>query len=303
MDTAGKKGRHCLACEYRRRMVITMKNMKITRRWLAAFFCLLAFSTAVPALPAYARTGKSSRSSHSSRSGRTRNSQRSGRRSAEAGEDKMRDTAGQVQKAFDEKDLSALASLCHYPLTFVDQNGNTKEIQSKKALKALGSQSIFTKEMRDIVSAVNTAKIQADGDSTLKIGGDAGVTLKKVKGKWKVAKIQMKAQSSAGNANLVQAAEQFQRTFYYRDLETLSRQCTYPVKVYWSDGTIQEISSGRQLMDLGENRLFTDELVSQVNQVDASSLSETNQRAQVGTICGFGMVKQNGEWKIDTIFQ
>ncbi len=277
-----------------------MKNMKIARRWLALFLCLLAFTTAVPALPAYARTGRSSRSSHSSRSAR---SSRSKRRSSEAKEDKMRDAAGQVQKAFDEKDLDTLASLCHYPLTVVDQNGSSKEIQSKKALKALGSQAIFTKELQEIVAGVNTAKIQADGDKTLKLGGDSGVTMKKIKEKWKVTKIQLKGQSASGSTNLVQAAEQFQRTFYYRDLETLSKQCTYPMKVYLADGTIQDISSGKQLMDLGESKLFTDELVNQVNQIDASTLQEANQKVQVGTICGFWMVKQNGEWKIDTIFQ
>ena len=156
----------------------------------------------------------------------------------------MRDAAGQVQKAFDEKDLDTLASLCHYPLTVVDQNGSSK-----------------------------------------------------------VTKIQLKGQSASGSTNLVQAAEQFQRTFYYRDLETLSKQCTYPMKVYLADGTIQDISSGKQLMDLGESKLFTDELVNQVNQIDASTLQEANQKVQVGTICGFWMVKQNGEWKIDTIFQ
>ena len=277
-----------------------MKNMKIARRWLASFLCLLAFTTAVPALPAYARTGRSSRSSHSSRSAR---SSRSKRRSSEAKEDKMRDAAGQVQKAFDEKDLDTLASLCHYPLTVVDQNGSSKEIQSKKALKALGSQAIFTKELQEIVAGVNTAKIQADGDKTLKLGGDSGVTMKKIKEKWKVTKIQRKGQSASGSTNLVQAAEQFQRTFYYRDLGTLSKQCTYPMKVYLADGTIQDISSGKQLMDLGESKLFTDELVNQVNQIDASTLQEANQKVQVGTICGFWMVKQNGEWKIDTIFQ
>ena len=215
----------------------------------------------------------------------------------------MRDAAGQVQKAFDEKDLDTLASLCHYPLTVVDQNGSSKEIQSKKALKALGSQAIFTKELQEIVAGVNTAKIQADGDKTLKLGGDSGVTMKKIKEKWKVTKIQLKGQSASGSTNLVQAAEQFQRTFYYRDLETLSKQCTYPMKVYLADGTIQDISSGKQLIDLGESKLFTDELVNQVNQIDASTLQEANQKVQVGTICGFWMVKQNGEWKIDTIFQ
>ena len=151
-----------------------MKNMKIARRWLASFLCLLAFTTAVPALPAYARTGRSSRSSHSSRSAR---SSRSKRRSSEAKEDKMRDAAGQVQKAFDEKDLDTLASLCHYPLTVVDQNGSSKEIQSKKALKALGSQAIFTKELQEIVELQGQENVRraaeiavAGGHNLLMIG-------------------------------------------------------------------------------------------------------------------------------------
>ena len=216
----------------------------------------------------------------------------------------MRDAAGEVQKAFSEKDLEALAKKCAYPLTLVDQNGASSQIKSRKALIALGSQAIFTKETLEIVEAVNTAKIQADAGKNLQIGEGAGVTMKRINGKWKVTRIQVKgSQASGKTSDLVQAAEQFQRTFYYRDLETLSKQCTYPVKIYLSDGSIKDIASAAQLMELGESRVFTDDMVNEVNQIDASGLKEREQRVQVGAISGFWMTKKNGGWMIDTIVQ
>ena len=280
-----------------------MTKCEITRRkrkknWMAVLMCVLAFTATVPSVTAYAGT-KSHRSAHTRK--------RSDRVSDES---KMRDTAGKVQKAFDEKDLDELVSLCGYPVTFVDQNGKSREIGNKKELRSLGKDAIFTKDLTDAVGAANTAKAKAENGKTLKIGSDAGVTMKKSGGKWKISRIQVKntaaavsGGTAAAGSNLVQAAEQFQRTFYYRDLETLSKQCSYPVKIYLSDGSIQDIPSAEKLMALGESKVFTDDLVAGVNEVNAAGLKEVDQKVQVGAICGFWMTKKNGEWKIDTIVQ
>lgn len=262
-----------------------MKRQMMKRHWFFAVLCALAFAAAVPAVPAYARPKKqSSRSSD---------------------ERKMRDAAGEVQETFDEKNLEKLAAKCAYPLTFIDRNGASSQIKSRKELSALGSQTVFTKETQDAVGAANTAKIQPDAQGNLQIGTDAGVTMKKVKGRWKITRIQVKGggASVAGAGDLVQAAEQFQRTFYYRDLETLSGQCTYPIKIYMTDGSIQDISSADKLRALGESRVFTDAMVEEVNQVNAADLKEKDGRVQVGGLSGFWMVKKNGEWKIDLIIQ
>ena len=136
-----------------------MKRQMMKRHWFFAVLCALAFAAAVPAVPAYARPKKqSSRSSD---------------------ERKMRDAAGEVQEAFDEKNLEKLAAKCAYPLTFIDRNGASSQIKSRKELSALGSQTVFTKETQDAVGAANTAKIQPDAQGNLQIGTDAGVTMKR----------------------------------------------------------------------------------------------------------------------------
>ena len=86
-------------------------------------------------------------------------------------------------------------------------------------------------------------------------------------------------------------------------METLSKQCTYPLKLYLTDGNILDISSPSKLLELGESRVFTDAMVEEVNQVNAADLKDMDGRAQVGSLSGFWMVKKNGEWKIDLIIQ
>lgn len=259
------------------------------KRWMAVLLCVLAFTAAVPAAPAYAGTKRSTVQSRN--------------RSSSSNEKKMRDAAREVQRVFDEKDLDGLVSMCAYPLTFVDQNGNSRQIESKKDLRAIGKDAIFTKETQDIVGAVNSAKTKPQNNTTLKLGEEAGVTLKKTKNKWKVAEIRVKSSVPEGSGNLVQAAEQFQRTFYYRDLEALSKYCTYPVRIYMNNGVIMDIPSADKLMELGEDKLFTDDMVAQANEMDAATLKEINQKVLVGGTAGFWMVKKNGEWKIDMILQ
>lgn len=261
-----------------------MIRQKMKKLGAALVLCTLVFSVSVPAISAYARPRKNARTSYI------------------VDETAMRETASKVQKAFDEKNMDDLSNLCAYPLDFLDQNGNSKQIQGKKELKALGAEEIFTEEMREIVGSANAAKIQPDKKGTLKLGEEGEVILKRVKKKWKVTKIQVKGSSGIGEENMVQAAEEFQRTFYYRDLETLSKQCSYPVKIYFANGSVQDIQSAGKLIELGEDKVFTDNLVNQVNGVDAGTLKE-EKKVQVGGKSSFWMEKTNGVWKINTIVQ
>ena len=247
-------------------------------RAAAALLCALTFTAVLPAAPAYARPKRNT--------------------SAQADKERMQDAAGKVQAAFDQKDMDALASLCAYPLTYSDQSGSSRQIRSRKELRALGKEAVFADSLRDAVLSANSAK--------------AGLAMKTVKKRWKVVRIwqapgtgaaPQAAASQRAASELTDAAERYQRTFYYRDLETLSKQCTYPLKLYLTDGNILDISSPSKLLELGESRVFTDAMVEEVNQVNAADLKDMAGRAQVGSLSGFWMVKKNGEWKIDLIMQ
>lgn len=264
----------------------------------AAFLFALVLAASVPSVQSYARPRHSPRQNTEAR--RTSRSRRT--TSSQAAEDLMRDTAVQVQKAFDEQDLNSLSSLCNYPLTFIDRSGNSSQIKSRSAFRALDKKEIFTKEMQELVGSVNAAKVKAENSKTLKLGEEDGITLEKKNKNWKVTRIQMKGSQEKAGSDLVQTAEQFQRTFYYRDLETLAKQCTYPLKIYPGDGTILDISSPEKLMALGESKVFTDELLKQVDQTDASQLTEIDHKVQVGETRGFWMVLKDGQWKIDMIY-
>ena len=264
---------------------------KMMGRAAAALLCALTFTAVLPAAPVYARPKRNT--------------------SAQADKERMQDAAGMVQAAFDQKDMDALASLCAYPLTYSDQSGSSRQIRSRKELRALGKEAVFADSLRDAVLSTNSAKAEAV-NGELKLGESAGLAMKKVKKRWKVVRIwqapgtgavPQAAASQRAASGLTDAAERYQRTFYYRDLETLSKQCTYPLKLYLTDGNILDISSPSKLMELGEGRVFTDAMVEEVNQVNAADLKDMDGRAQVGSLSGFWMVKKNGEWKIDLIIQ
>ena len=262
---------------------------KMMGRAAAALLCALTFTAVLPAAPVYARPKRNT--------------------SAQADKERMQDAAGKVQAAFDQKDMDALASLCAYPLTYSDQSGSSRQIRSRKELRALGKEAVFSDSLRDAVLSTNSAKTEAV-NGELKLGENAGLAMKKVKKRWKVVHIwqapgaaPQAAASQREASGLADAAERCQRTFYYRDLETLSKQCAYPLKLYLTDGNILDISSPSKLLELGESRVFTDAMVEEVNQVNAADLKDMDGRAQVGSLSGFWMVKKNGEWKIDLIIQ
>ena len=98
----------------------------------------------------------------------------------------MRKAAEQVQKAFEKKDLNKLADLCSYPVVVSFKSGELAELKSKEEFMALGSQTIFTQKMTDAIASTNVAKLTDGEQAGTMMGGDYGLTLYKVKGKWKI---------------------------------------------------------------------------------------------------------------------
>lgn len=104
--------------------------------------------------------------------------------------------------------------------------------------------------------------------------------------------------------NLAQMAEWIQKSFSYRDLDTLSRMCNYPMVMSFADGTNLDIQTPAQLVALGEDRVFTEKLLNAIDQTDVSRLQAVgNAGAQMGGDSGLNLYKFNGYWKINQIYQ
>lgn len=276
-------------------------RLKMTRRFAAVMMCALAVSGAVPAVPVFAQGGIHA-------SGRL---YASGAQSSN--EKKMRDAAEQVQKAFDKQDLDKLSGLCNYPLAVSFADGALAEVQNKQEFISLGRGTIFAQGMLNAIAATNVAKLTDGGQAGAQMGGDYGLTLYKIKGKWKVNNFFLDApgvlnsglDTTAVNISyLSQMGEQIQKTFSYRDLETLSRMCNYPMVMSFADGTNLDIQTPAQLVALGEERVFTDKLSKAIDRTDVSGLREVGDAgAQMGGDSGLNMYKFNGYWKINQIYQ
>lgn len=143
------------------------------------------------------------------------------------------------------------------------------------------------------------------------MGGDAGLSLFKFGGKWKINNIYSDYNSQAGSAsgalkigNLEEAATTVQKCFSYRDIETLSRICSYPVNVIYEDGTSAEYSDAASFISKCGGRLFTDRLCNSVTATDASGLQAVgNAGAQLGGDSGLSMYQFGGAWKVNNIYQ
>lgn len=270
-------------------------RLNMTKRFTAVMMCALAVSSAVPAVPAYARNRTYASGSHSSN------------------EKKMRDVAEQVQKAFDKQDLDKLADLCSYPVVISFAGGTGMEVQNKQEFIALGQGTIFTQAMRDAIASVNVARLKDGDHAGAQMGGDVGLALFKIKGKWQINNFYLDAQGiSSGQSdltpvnetNLAQMAEWIQKSFSYRDLDTLSRMCNYPMVMSFADGTNLDIQTPAQLVALGEDRVFTEKLLNAIDQTDVSRLQAVgNAGAQMGGDSGLNLYKFNGYWKINQIYQ
>lgn len=270
-------------------------RLRITRRSAAVMMCAIAITSMVPAIPVYARSRTHTSSSQSTN------------------EQKMREVAEQVQKAYEKQDMNQLANLCSYPLVVSFAGGNLIDVKDKQEFLSLGQSTVFSQAMGAAIAATNVAKLTDNGQAGAQMGGDFGLTLYKIKGKWKVNNFFLDAAGIQNSqpvsepvniSNLAEMGEQIQKTFSYGDLETLSRMCNYPMMLSFADGTNLEIQTPAQLTALGESRVFTDKLLRSIDQVNVSALHEVGDAGvQMGGESGLNMYKFNGFWKINQIYQ
>lgn len=266
-------------------------RLKTAKTAAAMMMCALTITSIVPAIPAYAKSRTYVSSSHSS------------------DENRMREAAGAVQKAFDKQDLNKLAGLCAYPLSVSFSDGTLLTIKNQSEFKALGQDTIFSRKMRDAIASANVAKLTDGGQAGVQMGGDNGLALYKVHGKWKVNNIYLdSAQGGSGEAvnitSLPEMAQQIQKTFSYQDLDTLSRMCNYPLVLTHENGKSADIKTPQQLIALGAKKVFTDKLLKAIDKVDVNKLKEVGDSGvQMGGDSGLNMYQFNGYWKINQIYQ
>ncbi|WP_320996340.1 hypothetical protein [Enterocloster bolteae] len=185
------------------------------------------------------------------------------------------------------------------------------ELKSKSELLALGTGPVFTEGMKSAIASTDVSKLKEVGNAGVQMGGDAGLSLFKFGGKWKINNIYSDYNSQAGSdsgalkiGNLEEAATTVQKCFSYRDIETLSRICSYPVNVIYEDGTSAEYSDAASFISKCGGRLFTDRLCNSVTATDASGLQAVgNAGAQLGGDSGLSMYQFGGAWKVNNIYQ
>lgn len=278
-------------------------RLNMTKRHTVIMLCALAMATTVPAIPAFAN-GNIPVKGQAIAKGTAY-----GARSQSSDESKMRDAAAHVQEAFDKQDLNKLAGLCTYPLTVSYKNGDLVEVKNKQGFLALGSEIIFSRAMRNAVASTNVAKLVSVGKAGAQIGDDCGLSLYKVGGKWKAGYFYLDAAGSSDQqavdiSSLSEMAEQIQKTFSYKSLDTLAMMCNYPMVMTYANGTSQEIQTPDQLKALGEDKVFTDKLSKAIDKAEVSKLKEVgNAGVQMGGDSGLNMYRFNGYWKINQIYQ
>ena len=268
-----------------------MMKLNKVKKYAAVAMCALAMVNAVPAVPAYA-----ARKNHAA---------------ASVGKDtaKMQDIAEKVQNAFKKQDLGKVAELCAYPVVISYADGEVEEIPDKAGFMALGNSTVFTQKLLDAIESTNIAKLSSTGNGGVQMGGDYGLALYKINGKWKINNFILDSSKNAESSSFnikdaARMAELIQKTFSYRDLESLSKMCNYPVIITYADGSSAEYSTPQQLIKLGEDKVFTKKLSTAIDQTDIKKLQEIgNSGIQMGNSSGLNMYKFNGCWKINQIYQ
>lgn len=261
------------------------------RRFAVICMCVVAIAGAVPSVPAFAATGNVVMAAKS----RTRQSQ-SG----------LQDTAQAVQIAFQNKDMEKLAGLCNFPLTIVYGDGSLVEIKDKAAFKKLDSGLIFSSKMQDAIAFTNAAKLQAEGNAGAQMGGDSGLNLYKFKKKWKVNSIYLDTAAGNGLAikDMKEAAVTIQKTFSYKDMDTMAKLCNYPLTIVQENGNLKEIRNPQELAAMGEDKLFTEKLRDAIDRTEVDKLTNVGDAGvQMGGDSGLSMYRFNGVWKINNIYQ
>ena len=137
--------------------------------------CTLALANAVPAMPVYAASKKPA-AAYSAKQRRE-------------GQKKIKDAASRIKSAFKKQDLNALADLCSFPLIISYASGELTELKSKSELLALGTGPVFTEGMKSAIASTDVSKLKEVGNAGVQMGGDAGLSLFKFGGKWKINNI------------------------------------------------------------------------------------------------------------------
>ena len=147
--------------------------------------CTLALANAVPAMPVYAASKKPA-AAYSAKQRRE-------------GQKKIKDAASRIKSAFKKQDLNALADLCSFPLIISYASGELTELKSKSELLALGTGPVFTEGMKSAIASTDVSKLKEVGNAGVQMGGDAGLSLFKFGGKWKINNIYSDYNSQAGS--------------------------------------------------------------------------------------------------------
>lgn len=262
-----------------------MKNLKIT------MLLALSLAAAVPAIPVSA-----SSNTVTAYADRYRTSRRA-----------MEDAARTVQKAFEKKDLDSLAKIINFPLDIALADGELVTLDNKKALTDFGYERIFTKGLCEAIASTNLSKLEEVGDSGVQMGGDNGLSLYRFKGKWKVNGIYTDLRSKDDTINMTdlnEVAVLIQKSFYYKDLETLSKLCNYPLFINNTNGKMLEIKDAKALLALGEDKVFTEKLREAIDKADEPNLSTVGaEGASLGADSRLILESYNGIWKIIDIYQ
>ncbi len=261
-------------------------NRKTMRKLPMMLMCAAALAATNPAMPAYAKK-------------KTQVT-----RSATSDTERMRDAASSVQKAFDKKSLTDLAKLCEYPVTVFYNDGQAVEYKNQNEFKKLGEDVIFSAKMREYIGATNAAKLKIEKNGPTVMGDEFGLTLRKRNGKWRVNYFYVDSAYSSDLSDPAKVAETIQKTLYYKDLETLSQLCDYPLDIFFEDDSYKEVKSAAELKNLGEDRVCTGGLIDAVDQADPSNLPTLGENGlKIGGAKGVDMYKIGNSWKIRAIYQ
>ena len=259
------------------------------RNYAVILMCALTVSSAAQAMPVYAAAAQNTAAHANARS-----------------QERLSETAMSVQLAFQDQDMKRLSKLCNYPLTISYGDGTMAEVKNKEAFLKLDSQVIFSAKMQDAIAATNAAKLEAVGNAGAQMGGDNGLNMYQFNGKWKINSIYLDLPSNeeVKISDKKEAALTIQKTFSYRDLETLAKLCNYPLTIVLKDGSIKEANNQQELLSMGEDKVFTASLCQAIDKTDINKLQDVGEGgAQLGGDSGLAIYRFNGFWKINNIYQ
>ena len=161
------------------------KNM--IKKFTTTALSILTVATAVPAIGAYAKTTNQNVSNQNISDQNI--SDQNVTSSVNLSTNNMNSVAEKVQKAFDQKDINALADLCEFPLAIVyntQGEGGLIEVKNKDEFMTLEKDNIFSQVMLTAIAETNVANLEDCGLAGVWMGNDYGLNMFKFNGLWKV---------------------------------------------------------------------------------------------------------------------